>query len=227
MSSSTANSEYSEFEATCNISMMMQDALDTFPSIAVGAVVNGSVVYMNASGVTDTKNLQTSDPIAADINSTAYEIASISKTFLAILSLQCQERHIIDIQNDDINKFLSKRNIHISNPYFPKKMISIYHLLTHGSGLCDDESALSEGSPWRTNDMDYPHPLEYYVINRIAQTTSIWSRINAPGRHYHYSNAGFTLLAFVLECASDMSLCDMLKEWILPTGDEPHFIYAI
>jgi CubicO group peptidase (beta-lactamase class C family) len=220
-------SSYSEFESISRIDKELHQSLSRFPSIAVSAVINGNVVYMsNKDRNSNVNNEQTNESINIEKNRTAYEIASISKTFLAILALQCQEKGLIDIRNDDINSYLSKRDISVCNPSYPASIITIYHLLTHSSSLLDDESALTEGE-WRVPDTDYPRSLEYYVINRLVDNEHLWDYGGSPGCRYHYSNAGFTLLGLVLECATDLSLQAMLREWILQPLGMKHTSYML
>jgi CubicO group peptidase (beta-lactamase class C family) len=211
-----------EFEKDSDIMELMENILITTPGIAVSVVVGDQVLFSGAKGhigfvSPDEENVSQFPEVSTD--GTAFLIASISKTFLATLCLQCFERGEIDLDSD-INHYLTRPDrryppIRVSNPSFPSQSITIRHLLTHSSGLCDDESALSVHNRWRTSGRDCPISLYEYVHNRLIPSgreyeESLWSRRSPPGEAaYHYSNAGFTLLGLVVEQVTNMSLNDL------------------
>ena len=115
------------------------------PSVAVAGVVGDRLIFCEATA-------------GVDVESTAYMTASISKTFVAVACMQCKERGELDL-DADISQYT---DLEIFNPYFKPKsanFISCRHLLTHSSGLVDDESHLLPG-PFRADGVDCPvnHP---------------------------------------------------------------------
>ena len=136
---------------------------------------------------------------------TRFLCASISKLFtgLAILILHDQGKLNLD---QDINKYLE---IKIKHPYgLP---ITTRKLLLHKSGLLDDESGLLE---WcYLNAADRPS-LKDHIKNNLSKETR-WS----SDPQYHYSNAGFTLLGYLIEEVSKISFQDFIKQNIFdPLG---------
>ncbi len=176
---------------------------------------------MKISGKTDF----TEDASNVTPENTAFLLASISKTFLAVSVLQCVERGDFDLHTN-INTYLARRNITVCHPHFPTASITAHHLLTHRSGLRDDESALHANSIWRRQGEDFlPSELEEYITSRFSgpsfRSPVPWSACHGPGEQcpYHYSNAGFALLGFVLQCAVDIPLPELVARDILrPLG---------
>jgi CubicO group peptidase (beta-lactamase class C family) len=177
---------------------------DTRPTAATAAVVaGGAVVCTAAAGSVD------GEP--ADAGSTVFLTASISKTFLAALALQCAERGELTL-DEDISVHLAGP---LRNPHFPERAITARQLLQHRSSLCDDESALQQGSPYRwAAGAEATVSLEQYVERRLSASAQgsarLWSLKDAPGdAPYHYSNAGFTLLGLVVERAAGLPLGEL------------------
>lgn len=101
--------------------------------------------------------------------------------------------------------YIKDVNVHISE-YFPQienynneylKDITIWHLLTHTSGLNISDDAI--WYEWRESDN--------WVDFALSQ-----SSIAAPGQVFDYSTAGTHLLAAILEKATGMSLYEFGKE---------------
>ncbi len=129
---------------------------------------------------------------------TVFDLGSITKQFTgaAILKLESQGKLRTE---DKIAR------------YFPdvpedKQGITLHHLLTHSSGLRSDFA-----------ESDYePVGREEYV-KRALSSELLW----APGSRYHYSNAGFSLLAAIVEMVSGESYETYLRERLLrPAGME-------
>jgi CubicO group peptidase (beta-lactamase class C family) len=132
-------------------------------------------------------------PLATD---SVYSLGSITKQFTAaaILTLEMQGKISI---NDLASKFLD-------GVPADKASITLHHLLTHSSGLESDFSPT-----------DYePVGREEYV-RRALQSTLLFQ----PGRGFEYSNAGYSLLAAIVEKVSGTSYEAYLTERVLkPAG---------
>ena len=200
-------------------------------AVAASALDGERVLYMNAIGKTSFSD----HGCDVQVDNTVFLVASITKTFLAVVCLQCAERNELDL-NTDINVYLQRRNISVNNPYFPTSPITVQHLLTHRSGLDDDESALQPGSKWRNHNDDFPSTLEEYVTSRfssnnkesVTKDSVPWYSEEEPGRcSYRYSNAGFTLLGLVVECATGLSLNTLVARGILEPLGMTHTAYAL
>jgi CubicO group peptidase (beta-lactamase class C family) len=126
--------------------------------------------------------------------STLFDIASITKQFTAsaILKLEMAGRLRTD---DPISRF-------IPNAPADKSAITLHQLLTHTSGL----PAVLEG-------VERASRLEFIEGILGAKLDS------APGSKYSYSNAGYTLLAAIIEIVSGHSYESFLREELFkPAG---------
>jgi D-alanyl-D-alanine carboxypeptidase len=98
-----------------------------------------------------------------------FEIGSISKSFVALTLLQLREEGKLDLELP-ILEYL---------PWLPIEAnygaITVHHLLTHSSGL--------------------PDALILFLTNPQARHVQAFK----PGEHFHYCNAGFTILGYLIE----------------------------
>jgi CubicO group peptidase (beta-lactamase class C family) len=179
-----------------------------FPAIAAAGVKDGQIVLLGSAG-------------NAIADSTAFLIASITKTFVGALCMQCKERGELDL-DINISHYLPDE-CQTCNPHFPNQPITPRHLLMHSSGLRDDEEALTPHSKYHTEGSDSPITLQQYVQERLCGSNSgvLWSCRAEPGASYHYSNAGFTLLGLVVANAAKLPLEVLARERIFePIGME-------
>lgn len=116
---------------------------------------------------------------------TIFAIGSITKSFTAIAIMQLQEKGLLNV-DDPISKYITgnKRG----------DDITIHHLLTHTSGLVRD--GYIEGVSKEKN-IDF--------INKQ-------SLMFEPGQNYSYSNAGYEMLAAIIEKVSGRSYNDYIRE---------------
>ena len=230
------NNNLSEvFESNSNIENMMKHTRRDCTAVAVSVVVGDQILFQKTSG-----SIGSHSDFPASNENTAFLLASITKTFLAVICLQCIERNQIDL-DADINTYTWNESnarkrypaVQVMNPHFPDASITIRHLLTHRSGLTDDERALEEGSKWRTENDDSPISLYEYVSRRLVPGNTdydsfIWNRRDPPGAaRYSYSNAGFALLGFVIEQATGESLNDLAHRDIFKPLNMKHTDYFL
>ncbi len=141
----------------------------------------------------------TASPIARGVplrTDSVYDLGSITKQFTAaaILTLEMQGKLAV---TDLASKYLD-------GVPADKSAITLHHLLTHSSGLESDFSP---------SDYD-PVGREEYV-GRALQSTLLF----APGGGYEYSNAGYSLLAAIVEKVSGQPYEIYLTERVLkPAG---------
>ena len=151
-----------------------------------GSVLVGQgedLVYLRESGVNDE---------AACVPS--YWIASITKQFTAVGILLLHERQVLDIQNS-IADYL---------PDVPedKSEITLFHLLTHTSGLTQIYAA--DGITDRA------------AAQRALLAPDLKKR---PGEHFSYANDNYNLLAMVIEISSGKTYEEFLtREVLSPAG---------
>lgn len=136
---------------------------------------NGEIIYNRSFGyrqITDNKR----EPLNAD---TRYRIASITKTYTAVMIFQLVEEGRLKL-TDTLDMFF---------PEIPNaSRITLAHLLHHRSGISDISPDGAFGRQPRTQDE---------IVARIAQGTPQFE----PGTMHRYSNTGYNLLGFIVEKA--------------------------
>lgn len=124
---------------------------------------------------------------------TKFNIESISKSFTAAGILLMQEKGLLNV-SDFINRFL---------PDYPNsEKITIHHLLSHTSGLprivfFPDFNKLTKMK---------------YTVEEVVNLFKDKPLSFQPGERTAYSNANFTLLAYIMEKISGKNFGDFLKE---------------
>jgi CubicO group peptidase (beta-lactamase class C family) len=126
---------------------------------------------------------------------TLFDIGSVSKQFTAAAILRLEELGRLRVE-ERINDFL---------PNVPpdKQAITIHQLLTHTAGF----------------DQSVDAALEARTRNQAVAATLAAPLKSTPGEQYSYSNAGYSLLAAIVEIASGQSYEQFLRhELWLPAG---------
>jgi CubicO group peptidase (beta-lactamase class C family) len=133
-------------------------------------------------------------PMTAD---TVFDIGSVSKQFTAAAILRLEEQGRLSV-NDPITRFFG-------NVPAEKAGITIHQLLTHSAGF-----ALTSRASYQARDR------AEMVAAVLAEPLQ-----RAPGERYGYSNAGYALLAAIVEIASGEPYEVYLRrELWLPAGME-------
>lgn len=99
-------------------------------------------------------------------------------------------------------------------PDFPRfeSPITIRHLLTHTSGLWQDEQAMLVAA---TNVSYDPVSLEEMSALQVRQP----ALAHKPGRDYYYNDGGMRLAARVLEAVTGKTFREAMREWVfVPAG---------
>jgi CubicO group peptidase (beta-lactamase class C family) len=152
---------------------------------------NGQITYKHSFGYADVAGTVLNN------DSSAFQLASVSKTFTAVAILQLKEKGRLKL-DDAVIKYL---------PDFPFDNITIRQLLSHTSGLIDFQ--VFEG----------PHSAD---TNKIFSNADIIPAIKndkeailfKPGEKWSYSNIGFGLLALIVEKITGMPFQDYLTKYI-------------
>ncbi len=122
---------------------------------------------------------------------TKFRIASITKTFTAAAVAMLREEGKLSL-NDKLSKFI---------PDFPNgERITVEHLLLHRSGVQNPDYKKLAG--------------QTATIEEVIETFKHKPLNFEPGTKGQYSNAGYVLLAYVVEKASGMSWENFLKKRI-------------
>jgi CubicO group peptidase (beta-lactamase class C family) len=184
---------------------------------ALGVAI--SIIKSDGTVITETtgySNPQTQLPVTPD---TRFLCASISKLFTGLSVLILFERGQLDLDKD-INEYIEIK------VYHPNGLpITARKLLEHCSGFGDDESGLNR---WRSIDLSaFSLTLKQHVSAHIAKN----QKYLPTNPIYHYSNAGFTLLGYIIEEISKQSFEQFIQEnifkplqiqtacWFIPTDN--------
>ncbi len=145
------------------------------------------IIYQNSFGYA---NRTTRIPFTDD---TQFRIGSITKqmTAAAILKLQAQGK--LNVQDPMCN--------YIPACPFSWTPITIHQLLTHTSGIANYD-IFPDVLAWYAE----PHTSQE-ILDRMQQVPLLF----APGYQFHYTNAGYVVLAMIVEQVSGQSYGDFLQ----------------
>lgn len=150
------------------------------PGFAVLVSEDGRVIVQKGYGLADIDSRRRISP------ETQFRIGSITKEFTSVAVMKLQEQGRLSL-DDRLSKFIAD---------YPRgEEISLYHLLTHTSGL-----------------RDYTAKTDF--LENVTRPTTTQALIesfkqvgydSAPGDRYRYNNSGYVLLGYVIERASGMT----------------------
>ncbi|RFM32294.1 serine hydrolase domain-containing protein [Chitinophaga silvisoli] len=133
----------------------------------------------------------------------AFQLGSVSKTFTAVAVLQLEEKGKIHL-NDPLVKYFSA---------FPYPDITIYHLLTHTSGLPDKEEIFL---PYLAQ-----HPDTVFTNKDIIPALKKPLAFT-PGTAWRYNNIGFALLASLVEKVSGQPFAKYMQQHVFQPAGMQH-----
>lgn len=152
-------------------------------------VQQGQVLYKNSFGYS---NYEKKDSLKLG---SAFQIASVSKTFTAAAVLLLKERGKLSL-TDSVEKFI---------PGFPYKGITVAMLLSHRSGL-PNYVYFCEGYSSRNSDFLSNDSVIRWMIEHRPEPYA------PPGRKFNYCNTNYCLLASIVEKASGMPYAAFMKK---------------
>ena len=165
---------------------------------AVLVAKDHQILFAEGYGVAD---LSTSQPNTPD---TRFLLASITKPFTATAIMQLAERGLLSL-DDPIAKYL---------PDYPKSVaeaVTIYHLLTHTSGI-PDYTGLPE------LDAMYERSVKPDAVVSLFRDLPLTFE---PGSEWRYSSSGYYLLGLMIEKVSGLTYGEYMRERIFrPSGME-------
>jgi CubicO group peptidase (beta-lactamase class C family) len=166
----------------------------TIDPIAAKALADGAPAVSIAIGRGDSILLAAGYGTASA--NTIYQVGSVSKQFAAAAVMRLVERGAVML-DDPVEKFV---------PQMAGKGMTVRHLLSHTSGLVRDIPNLISA---------YTPITEADAVTRIAAAKTLFK----PGASWSYSNAGYYLLALIIEKASGKPYAQFLdEELFLPLG---------
>jgi CubicO group peptidase (beta-lactamase class C family) len=161
--------------------------------MAIALVKNGRVGWSKGFGLAD---IDAKRPVTPD---TLFMLASVSKTITSVALMHLFEDPALHVSLDeDVNGRLP---FPVRNPSFPDKPITLRMLLTHTSSF---DGVLGLENVENTVDGDPTISLHDYVAAAVAKSAS-WSSAE-PGTAYSYSNIAITLVGYLVEAISGISL---------------------
>jgi CubicO group peptidase (beta-lactamase class C family) len=169
------------------------------PGVALTIVEDDRVVHLRGFGVADASGRAVSPQ-------TPFPIASISKSFTALAVMQLAEEEKLDL-DATVRSYV---------PWFDiggdadSSRITIRHLLTQRSGIAGDSDRYAYG------DSDRSSAALERNVRRLASNEVL---IAAPGSAYHYCNANYDVLSYLVEMGSGQSYERYLSDHVFaPLG---------
>lgn len=166
-------------------------------AVAAGIVQGGQVAFRHEVGFANLEHRVRADA------STRFQIASLSKQFLAALALLLTDAGLLSLDED-----VRGRNAGLeAHP----RAITLRHLLSHTSGLLDTFDVMSlAGARIET-------PVSKEAIDKLIGRQR---HLNFPtGEGFAYSNAGFEVAASILEDAAGAPLAALYERHLFaPLG---------
>ena len=149
---------------------------------------NGEIVFQKSYGFADfdTKRLLN--------DSSVFELASVSKQFTATGILLLKDKGKLKL-TDSLRQYF---------PELPYSNITIWHMLTHTSGLPDYEEAMNE--KWDRKKIAFNNDMIAFLAKEKLPV------LFAPGIKWTYSNTAYAMLASIIEKVSGQPLKDYMAE---------------
>jgi CubicO group peptidase (beta-lactamase class C family) len=167
------------------------------PGFAVGVIVDNQIIFEKTYGV---QSLKSNVPLN---NYSDFHMASVSKPFTATAILQLVQSGKLNL-NGKLSDYLS--DFKMKDERY--KLITLYNILTHSSGI-PDVADYEWGKP-QTDDS---------AADRYARSFAEMNLDFAPDSQFNYSNAAFDILADVIAKASGTTFEEYIRQHIfLPVG---------
>jgi CubicO group peptidase (beta-lactamase class C family) len=149
---------------------------------------NGNVLVSKGYGMANYEHDVPNTP------QTKFRLGSITKQFTSMAIMQLQEKGMLNV-DDAVSKYI---------PDYSEtgKKITIYHLLTHTSGIPNFTSF-----PDYVTTMMIPSPVEK-IVERFKDKPLEFE----PGEKFSYSNSGYVLLGYIIEKVTGASYEKYIQE---------------
>jgi len=171
------------------------------PGLSLAVVENGEYEWASGFGLADAEN---NSPASEH---TLFRLASISKSLTATAAMQLWERGKLDL-DVPVQKYC---------PSFPQKQapISTRQVMGHLAGIRHYKTQ-SQEDPEVGNTKHFENPiqggLDFFKNDPL---------VSDPGKQFHYSTQGYTLVGCVIEGASGAKYVDFMRQNVLvPAGME-------
>lgn len=170
------------------------------PGVSVAVVENGEYEWGSGFGLADVEN----DVPASE--HTLFRLASISKSLTATAAMQLWERGQLDL-DAPVQKYC---------PAFPQKPwpITTRQVMGHLAGIRHYKTGPEDLEIGNTRHFDNPIQagLDFFKNEPL---------LSEPGKTFHYSTQGYTLVGCVIEGASSAKYVDFVRQNVfVPAGME-------
>lgn len=149
---------------------------------------NGKIVFQRSYGLV---NFDTGRPLN---DSSVFELASVSKQFTATGILLLKDKGKLQLTDSLSNYF----------PELPYPNITIWHMLTHTSGLPDYESTMN--AKWDKSKIAFNSDMIAFLAKEKP------ARSFEPGKKWEYSNTAYVILASIIEKISGQTFAAYMKQ---------------
>ena len=171
------------------------------PSISLGILKEGEVVYRRGYGFKDVSKALASDEY------TLYGVGSITKSFTALAIVQLEEDGKLSVE-DPVDKYIEEV------PEAFQRNVTIHHLLTHSSGI----PALAYAEAYirgllGVDDRWLPITNVRDLIS-FMRDAHMW-RETEPGKRFFYLNEAYVLLGEIISRVSREPYTEYVKKHIL------------
>jgi D-alanyl-D-alanine carboxypeptidase len=182
------------------IDQFIKDKMQEYgiPGLSLAVVRDGKIIHLKGYGIA---NLELSAPVT---EKTVFSLASITKTFTAILTMALVEDGRLSL-DDPLSKHLNG---------LPEiwKPITVRQLLTHTSGIPSFATLDKEPCPVGKQFRDYTR-------EDVLKEVSCFPLEFAPGERFAYGDTNYHLLGMIVERVSGKSYETFLHERVLdPLG---------
>ena len=149
-----------------------------------------------------------------------YRIASITKTFIATITLQLHEEGKIDLDNSILDyvdgyKSVSLKDLHVYKKENYTDSITVRMLLNHTSGIAD----VFNDASFRWNTSVFFNPGKPYdpasFMRKYYKYRLNKKPHNLPGNGFNYTDVGYMVLGFIIENVTGSDLPTVLRNRIL------------
>ncbi|MEO8188802.1 MAG: serine hydrolase domain-containing protein [Acidobacteriota bacterium] len=182
------------------------------PGAAIGLVIDGELVYFKAVGEREVVGAGPSGQAGAPATAlsvavdedTVFRIASMTKSFVSAAALRLRDQGLLSL-DDPAEKHLPElRGLRYPTADSPR--ITVRHLLSHASGLPEDNASA-----------DLRMPMSEAAFDEILSHGLTFS--TAPGTEFEYANLGFALAGRVVTRVSGVRVQDYVtRELLRPLG---------
>ena len=164
--------------------------------LAVGVMMNGQVVFIQASGLADREKNLAATP------TTRFGVASVTKAFTGITLLKLHEQGRIDL-DAEIQRYVPEFPRHPSAP------VTVRALMAHLGGI----------RHWGRERNDSLYGRHFDDVMEILPLFRDSAFALVPGSRYSYSSYGYNLLAMAMQRATGTPFQELVKKTVLePLG---------